>query len=107
MFSVTSVTCFVTSASRYQSKSSMYILGLIPRNSTELAEAVPIAAKHVITKIFCTVPLIVQLNLIWKCNTQDVISVHFLAIQSAHDRDTAHLRRHSFGVDLDSASVLT
>ena len=45
---------FVTSAShylmpasrhhpRYQSKSSMYIRGLIPRNFAELAEAVPIA----------------------------------------------------------------
>ena len=33
----------VTSASRYQSRSLMYIQGLIPRNSTELAEAVPIA----------------------------------------------------------------
>ena len=32
----------VTSTSRYQSRSSMYIRGLIPRNSTELAEAVPI-----------------------------------------------------------------
>ena len=32
----------LTSASRYQSKSSMYIRGLIPRNSMELAEAVPI-----------------------------------------------------------------
>ena len=37
----------VTSASnyhpRYQSRSSMYIGGLIPRNFAELAEAVPIA----------------------------------------------------------------
>ena len=31
---------YVTSASRYQSRSSMYIRGLIPRNSTELAEKV-------------------------------------------------------------------
>ena len=31
-----------TSASSYQSRSSMHIQGLIPRNSTELAEAVPI-----------------------------------------------------------------
>ena len=38
----------VTSASRYQSRSSMYIRGLIPRNSTELAEAVPIAWHCVI-----------------------------------------------------------
>ena len=32
----------VTPASRYQSRSSMYIRGLIPRNFAELAEAVPI-----------------------------------------------------------------
>ena len=43
MVSVTSASHYVTSASRYQSRSSMYILGLIPRNSTELAEAFPIA----------------------------------------------------------------
>ena len=40
----------VTSASRYQSKSSMYIRGLIPGNSTELAEAVPNAA-HTCLKV--------------------------------------------------------
>ena len=34
----------VTSASRYQSRFSMYIRGLIPRNSTELVEAVPKAS---------------------------------------------------------------
>ena len=33
-----------TSASRYQSISSMYMRGLIPRNSTELTEAVPIGS---------------------------------------------------------------
>ena len=32
----------VTSASRYQIKSSMYIRGLISRNSREFAEAIPI-----------------------------------------------------------------
>ena len=37
-----------TSASRYQSRSSMYIRGLIPRSSTEYAEAVPIACHCVI-----------------------------------------------------------
>ena len=42
MVSMTSASLYVTSASRYQSRSSMYIRGLIPRNSTELAEAVPI-----------------------------------------------------------------
>ena len=46
MVSVTSASRFATSASRYQphyqSRSSMYIRGLIPRNFAELAEAVPI-----------------------------------------------------------------
>ena len=46
MVSVTSVSCYIMSASRYlphyQSRSSMYIRGLIPRNFVELAEAVPI-----------------------------------------------------------------
>ena len=45
MVSVTSVSHYLTSASRYylryQSRSSMYIGGLIPRNFAELAEAVP------------------------------------------------------------------
>ena len=39
---------YITSASRYhtryQSRSSLYIRGLIPRNFAELAEAVPIAS---------------------------------------------------------------
>ena len=38
--SVTSASRNVKSASRYQSGSSMYIRGMIPSNSTELAEAV-------------------------------------------------------------------
>ena len=46
MGSVTSASRYLTSASRYrpryQSRSSMHIHGLIPRNSAELAEAVPI-----------------------------------------------------------------
>ena len=46
MVSVTSASRYITSASRYhpryQSRSSMYIRGLIPRNFAELAEAVPI-----------------------------------------------------------------
>ena len=49
MVSVTSASRFITSAPhyhpRYQSRSSMYIRGLIPRNFAELAEAVPIASK--------------------------------------------------------------
>ena len=43
MVSVTSASRNVTSACRYQSRSSIYIRDLIPWNSTELAEAVPIA----------------------------------------------------------------
>ena len=42
MVSATPASRYVTSSSRYQSRSSMYIRGLIPRISTELAEAVPI-----------------------------------------------------------------
>ena len=45
MVSVMSASRYITSAScyhpHYQSRSSMYIPGLIPRNFTELAEAVP------------------------------------------------------------------
>ena len=46
MVSVISASCYITSAShyhpRYQSRSSMYIRGLIPGNFAELTEAVPI-----------------------------------------------------------------
>ena len=42
MVAVTSASSFVAGASRYQSRSSMYIRGLIQRNSTEAAEIVPI-----------------------------------------------------------------
>ena len=46
---MTSASRYITSASpyhpRYESRSSMYIRGLIPRNSVELAEAVPIASE--------------------------------------------------------------
>ena len=49
MASVTSASRSITSASRYhpsnQSRSSMYIRGLIPGNFAELAEAVPIASS--------------------------------------------------------------
>ena len=49
MVSVTSASRYITSASRYhplyQSRSSMYIRGLIPRNFTELTETVPIEIK--------------------------------------------------------------
>ena len=48
MVSVTSASRYITSASRYhlrnQSRSSMNILGLIPLNFAELAEAAPIRA---------------------------------------------------------------
>ena len=39
---MTSASRYLPSTSRYQNRSSMYIQGLIPRNSMELAEAVPI-----------------------------------------------------------------
>ena len=46
MVSVTSASYYITSASRYhpryQSRSSMYISGLIPRNFAEMVETVPI-----------------------------------------------------------------
>ena len=46
MASVMSASCYITSVSHYhppyQSRSSMYIRGLIPWNIAELAEAVPI-----------------------------------------------------------------
>ena len=49
MVSVTSVSRYITSSSRYhpryQSRSSMYIRGLILRNFVELAEAVPIVTS--------------------------------------------------------------
>ena len=45
MIFVATASRYVTPASRYQSRSSMYIQGLIPQNSTEIhvAKAVPIA----------------------------------------------------------------
>ena len=46
---------YITSASlynpRYQSRSSMYIRGLIPLNFTELAEAVPISVNNIYSNI--------------------------------------------------------
>ena len=52
MVSVTSASRFITPASRYhpryQSRSSMYIHGLIPRNFAELAEGVPIGSLLVL-----------------------------------------------------------
>ena len=52
MVSVKSASHCITSASyyylRYQSRSSMYIRGLIPQNFPELAKAVPIAVRSVI-----------------------------------------------------------
>ena len=64
MVSVTSASRYVTSASRYhprnQSRSSMYIRGLIPWNFAELSEAVPIDILYVrkspskLTTIFLT-----------------------------------------------------
>ena len=55
MVSVTSASRHITSAScvytRYQSRPSMYIRGLIPRNFAELVEAVPIDAVGVLAII--------------------------------------------------------
>ena len=42
MVYMTSASRYVTSASCYQSRSSVHIRGMIPRRSMELAEAVPI-----------------------------------------------------------------
>ena len=51
MVSVTSASRYITSVSRYhpryQSRSSIYIRGLISRNFAELAEAVPIEMSSV------------------------------------------------------------
>ena len=50
MVSVTSASRYITSTSRYhpryQSRSSMYIRGLIPRNFAEMAEVVPFDLLH-------------------------------------------------------------
>ena len=52
MVSVTSASRFITSVPhqhpRYQSRSSMYIRGLIPRNFAELAESVPIEGNDLV-----------------------------------------------------------
>ena len=47
MVSITSALRYVTSAPRYQSRSSMYIRGLILWNSTKLADAVPIGMTYI------------------------------------------------------------
>ena len=64
MNSVTLPLRYITSASRYhiryQSRSSMYIRGLIARNFAELAEAVPIAYASV--DFCCLVVLITFAN---------------------------------------------
>ena len=60
MVSVKSASRYITSVPRYhpryQSRSSMCIRGLIPRNLAELAEAVPIAAttfgENIMVKLF-------------------------------------------------------
>ena len=46
MVSVTSASRYVTSESRYQSRHSMYIRGLITCNSMEIAEVFPIALEQ-------------------------------------------------------------
>ena len=56
MVSVTSASGNITSASRYhprfQSRTSLYIRGLIPRNFAELAEAVPIGELQIYTSAY-------------------------------------------------------
>ena len=56
MVSVTSVSRNIRSASRYhprfQSRNSVYNRGLIPQNSAELAEAVPMGELHVCTSAY-------------------------------------------------------
>ena len=47
MVSVTSASCYHP---RYQSRSSMYISALIPRNFTEFAEAVQIVNRSAVVK---------------------------------------------------------
>ena len=58
-----SASLYVTSASRYhpryQSKSAMYIRGLISRNFAELAEAIPICF------VFCTIHASIQVEVIF------------------------------------------
>ena len=49
MVAVTSASRYVTLPSQYQSRSSMYLRGLIPRNPTKLAEAVPIVFAYAIS----------------------------------------------------------
>ena len=51
MVSVTSASRYLASVSSYQSRSTMYIRGLILWNSMELAEAVPIARARVFSKV--------------------------------------------------------
>ena len=51
MVSVTPTSRYVTSALRYQSRSSMFIRGLIPRYSTELSDAVLI--NHIWLQLNC------------------------------------------------------
>ena len=48
---MTSASRYPTSVSRYQSRSTMYIRGLILWNSMELAEAVPIARARVFSNV--------------------------------------------------------
>ena len=72
MVSVTSASRYITSAScyhpRYQSRSSMYIRGLIPRNFAELAEVVPINA--ISTKVLYA-----------DSNTAPVHYLHFMSMK--------------------------
>ena len=72
MASATSSSNYITSAScdhpRYQSRSSMYIRGVIPRNFAELAEVVPIDA--ISTKVLCA-----------DSSTAPVYYLHFMSMK--------------------------
>ena len=78
MVSVTSR--YVTTASRYQSCSSMYIEGPIPRNSNELAEAFPIETLAVTINLLelcrCFFEWSADGHVLFTCNLY-IIFLHF------------------------------
>ena len=75
MVSVTSASGNITSASRYhprfQSRTSLYIRGLIPRNFAELAEAVPIGELQIYIQVLIALQVVKALA--------DLPTMHILA----------------------------
>ena len=71
MVSVKSASRYITSASRYhshyQSRLSMYIRCLIPRNFAELAEVVPIVTTYVVEAQKNRLDMMVLLSIPRKC----------------------------------------